>query len=145
MEDDGFWAWAVVETFRLTGLRPEELAELTQLSLRHYRANTGTLVPLLHIAPSKDDRERLIPMSPELVTVLLVVQHRAKALTPARRRAADDSLRHQREGPRHGAAAPVRAPRRHPQRGHLHRPAHAPAPRARCPATYATRPSPTTW
>ena len=70
MEDDAFWAWAIVETLRLTGLRREELAELTQLSLRHYRAPaTGTLVPLLHVAPSRNDQERLIPMSPELVTV----------------------------------------------------------------------------
>jgi hypothetical protein len=36
-------------------------------------------VPLLHIVPSKTDAERLIPMSPELVTVLLAVQRRAKA------------------------------------------------------------------
>ncbi|TDO44031.1 hypothetical protein EV643_11754 [Kribbella sp. VKM Ac-2527] len=36
-------------------------------------------VPLLHIVPSRPDAERLIPMSPELVTVLLAVQRRAKA------------------------------------------------------------------
>ena len=40
---------------------------------------TGTLVPLLHIVPSKTDCERLIPMSPELVQVLLAVLRRAKA------------------------------------------------------------------
>jgi integrase len=79
-EADGFWAWAIVETLRHTGVRIEELLELTQLSLRHYTSQTtGTLVPLLHIVPSKTDAERLIPMSPELVTVLLEVQRRAKA------------------------------------------------------------------
>lgn len=65
---------------RHTGIRIEELLELTQLSLRHYTApTTGTLVPLLHIVPSKTDCERLIPMSPELVQVLLAVLRRAKA------------------------------------------------------------------
>lgn len=79
-EADGFWAWAIMETLRHTGVRIEELLEVTQLSLRHYTSQTtGTLVPLLHIVPSKTDVERLIPMSPELVTVLLAVQRRAKA------------------------------------------------------------------
>lgn len=79
-EADGFWAWAIVETLRHTGVRIEEMLEVTQLSLRHYTSQTtGTLVPLLHIVPSKTDVERLIPMSPELVTVLLAVQRRAKA------------------------------------------------------------------
>lgn len=79
LEEDGFWAWAVIETFRHTGVRLEELLELTQLSLRHYtHPTTGTLVPLLHIVPSKTDCERLIPMSPELVQVLLEVMRRAK-------------------------------------------------------------------
>jgi integrase len=79
LEEDAFWAWAIVETLRHTGIRIEELLELTQLSLRHYTPPaTNTLVPLLHIVPSKTDAERLIPMSPELVTVLLAVQRRAK-------------------------------------------------------------------
>lgn len=78
-EEDGFWSWATVETLRHTGIRAEELLELTQLSLRHYTApSTGKLVPLLHIVPSKNDCERLIPMTPELVHVLLAVLRRAK-------------------------------------------------------------------
>lgn len=82
-EDDAFWAWAVTETLRHTGVRIEELLELTQLSLRHYTApTTNTLVPLLHITPSKTDAERLIPMSPELVQVLLAVLRRAKGTVP---------------------------------------------------------------
>lgn len=80
LEEEGFWGWAVVETLRHTGIRIEELLELTQLSLRHYTASTtATLVPLLHIVPSKTDCERLIPMTPELVGVLLQVLRRAKA------------------------------------------------------------------
>jgi integrase len=79
LERDCFWAWALIETLRLTGARIEEVLELTQLSIRHYTpASTGTLVPLLHIAPSKLDIERLIPMNPELVGVLVAVQRRAK-------------------------------------------------------------------
>lgn len=79
LEADTFWAWAVIETLRLTGCRIEEVVELTQLSIRHYTPpTTDTLVPLLHIAPSKIDIERLIPMSPELVEVLVAVQRRAK-------------------------------------------------------------------
>jgi integrase len=79
VEEDGFWGWAIVETLRLTGIRVEELQELTQLGLRHYTdPTTGTLVPLLHIVPSKNDAERLIPMSPDLVSVLVAVQRRGK-------------------------------------------------------------------
>lgn len=78
-EEDGFWGWAIIETLRHTGIRLEEMYELTQLSLRHYTsARTGTVVPLLHIVPSKNDTERLIPMSPELVAVLLEVLRRGK-------------------------------------------------------------------
>ena len=36
LEEDAFWAWAIVETLRHTGIRIEELLELTQLALRHY-------------------------------------------------------------------------------------------------------------
>ncbi len=80
LEAEGFWGYAVVETLRHTGIRIEELLELTQLSLRHYTASTtATLVPLLHIVPSKTDCERLIPMTPELVGVLLELLRRAKA------------------------------------------------------------------
>jgi hypothetical protein len=44
--------------------------------LRHYTPPaTGTVEPLLHIVPSTLDIERLIPMTPELVTVLLAEPH----------------------------------------------------------------------
>jgi hypothetical protein len=58
---------AVVDDHDLVG-ESVGLLELTQLSLRHYTAeSTGPLVPLLHIVPSKTDAERLIPMSLALV------------------------------------------------------------------------------
>lgn len=83
LESDGFWGWAIAATLKETGLRIEELEELTQLSLRHYVVpTTNTIVPLLHIVPSKNDRERLIPMSPELVKVLVEVQRRARGTSP---------------------------------------------------------------
>ena len=77
--DDAFWTWALVETLRLTGIRCEELQELTHLSLVPYRLPaTGEEIPLLHIAPSKTDEERLLVAGPELVDVLAAVIHRVR-------------------------------------------------------------------
>ena len=54
-----------------TGIRFEELTELTHHSLIQYRLpGTGELIPLLHIVPSKTDAERLLVVSPELADVL---------------------------------------------------------------------------
>jgi hypothetical protein len=73
-EDHAFWAWAIIEVLRLTGIRAEELLELTHHSLVQYRLpSTGELVPLLQIAPSKTDAERLLVVSPELADVLSTV------------------------------------------------------------------------
>lgn len=63
-EDDAFWAWSTVEVLRLTGVRCEELLELTHLSIRQYRQPDGQLTLLLQIAPSKTDQERVIPVVP---------------------------------------------------------------------------------
>ena len=66
---EAFWAWATIEVLRLTGIRCEELLELTNHSITEYRLpSTGELVPLLQIAPSKTDTERLLLVSPELPT-----------------------------------------------------------------------------
>ncbi|MEV0580837.1 site-specific integrase [Streptomyces sp. NPDC050392] len=66
-----FWAWAAIEVLRHTGIRIEELCELSHHSLIQYRLpTTGELVPLLQIAPSKTDQERLILVTPELADVL---------------------------------------------------------------------------
>ena len=70
-EEHAFWAWAVIEVLRLTGVRVEELLELSHHSLVEYRLpSTGEIVPLLSIAPSKADTERLLVVSPELAEVL---------------------------------------------------------------------------
>jgi Phage integrase family len=83
-EDHAFWAWAAVEVLRATGVRVEELTELSHHSLVQYRLpTTGELVPLLQIAPSKTDAERLLLVSPELADVLSAVVRRVRAATGA--------------------------------------------------------------
>ena len=81
-EDNAFWAWAAVEVLRHTGIRVEELTELSHHSLVQYRLpDSGELIPLLHIAPSKTDEERLLVISPELADVLAAILQRIR--TPA--------------------------------------------------------------
>lgn len=83
-EHRAFWAWAAVEVLRHTGIRVEELTELTHASLVQYRLpSTGELVPLLHIAPSKTDAERLLVISPELADVLSAIICRVRDHTGA--------------------------------------------------------------
>ena len=63
-----------MEVLRATGIRIEELTELSHHSLVQYRLpGTGELVPLLQIAPSKTDAERLLLVSPELADVLSAI------------------------------------------------------------------------
>ncbi len=78
-EDHAFWAWAIIEVLRLTGVRAEELLELSHHSLVQYRLpTTGELVPLLQITPSKTDTERLLVVSPELAEVLSTIIRRVR-------------------------------------------------------------------
>jgi integrase len=77
-EDNAFWIWAAIEVLRRTGVRIEELLELTHLSLHQYQAPTGEMIPLLQISPSKTDRERVIPAAPDLVAVLARILRRVK-------------------------------------------------------------------
>src|ERR1700683_5799308 len=64
----------MIEVLRHTGTRIEELTELSHHSLIQYRLpSTGELIPLLQIAPSKTDAERLLVISPELADVLSAV------------------------------------------------------------------------
>ncbi|WP_427925563.1 tyrosine-type recombinase/integrase [Streptomyces sp. cg40] len=78
-EEYAFWAWAVVEVLRLTGVRIEELLEISHHSLVQYRLpTTGEIVPLLQIAPSKTDVERLLVVSPELAEVLSTIISRIR-------------------------------------------------------------------
>ncbi|WP_157129496.1 tyrosine-type recombinase/integrase [Nocardia amamiensis] len=78
LEDEAFWAWAVIEVLRLTGIRIEELLELSHLSIRHYTMADGQLVVLLQIAPSKTDRERVLPVCPELAHALARIVNRVR-------------------------------------------------------------------
>lgn len=73
-EDEAFWAWAIIEVLRLSGVRLEELLEITQLALVSYQLpDTGEIVPLLQIVPSKSNEERLLLVDPELASVLATV------------------------------------------------------------------------
>ncbi|WP_433521349.1 hypothetical protein ACQPZ2_28925 [Nocardia pseudovaccinii] len=78
-EETCFWRWAAVEVLRLSGIRIEELCELSHLSIRQYQRPNGEVIALLVIAPSKTDRERVIPMSAELFHVVAQIIRR---LTP---------------------------------------------------------------
>jgi integrase len=78
-EHQAFWAWAAIEVLRHTGIRVEELTELSHHSLIQYRLpDSGELIPLLQIAPSKTDAERLLVVSPELADVLSAVLNRIR-------------------------------------------------------------------
>jgi site-specific recombinase XerD len=70
-EREAFWAWAVIEVLRHTGIRIEELLEITHLALVSYKLpDSGEVVPMLQIVPSKSNEERLLLVSPELASVL---------------------------------------------------------------------------
>jgi site-specific recombinase XerD len=75
-EERTFWEWAIVQTLRHSGVRIEELLELSQLSIRQYRRPNGEVVALLVVAPSKTDRERVIPLYAELFAVIAAIIRR---------------------------------------------------------------------
>ncbi|MER5356869.1 site-specific integrase [Streptomyces sp. NPDC002785] len=78
-EKKAFWGWATVEILRHTGIRIEELLELGHHSIISYKLpSTGEVVPLLQIAPSKTDQERLLLVTPELADVLSTVVMRVR-------------------------------------------------------------------
>jgi integrase len=78
-EDEAFWAWTIIEVLRHTGIRSEELLEITHLALVSYRIpDTGEVVPLLQIVPSKRNEERLLLVSPELASVLATIISRLR-------------------------------------------------------------------
>jgi len=71
IEDEAFWAWATMATLKETGVRIEELLEITRLAITSYRVpKTGEIVPMLQIVPSKSNEERLLLVSPELSSTL---------------------------------------------------------------------------
>jgi len=78
-ESAAFWSWATVEVLRHTGIRIEEMLELTHHSFVAYTLpTTGEVVPMLQVAPSKTDAERLL-VSPELGEVLTAIIFRVRA------------------------------------------------------------------
>jgi hypothetical protein len=82
-EHRAFWTWAMVEVLRHTGIRIEELTELSHHSLIQYRLPaTGELIPLLQITPSKTDTERLLVITPELADVLSTIIGRIRGEKP---------------------------------------------------------------
>ncbi|MDR7172939.1 site-specific recombinase XerC [Nocardia kruczakiae] len=79
-EHEAFWAWAIIEVSRHTGVRIEELLEITHLGLIAYTVPaTGEVVPMLQIVPSKSNEERLLLVSPELASVLAAIITRLRA------------------------------------------------------------------
>ncbi|TXK12347.1 site-specific integrase [Microbacterium hatanonis] len=78
-ESTAFWRWATLMAMKETGCRIEELEELTHSSLVQYRLpSTGELLPLLQLAPSKNDKERVLLMSEELTDVISAVISRVR-------------------------------------------------------------------
>lgn len=78
-EDRAFWAWAAAQVLQETGIRVEELTELSHHSLVEYKLpTTGETIPLLQIAPSKTDEERLMVVSPTLAEVLSTILRRIR-------------------------------------------------------------------
>jgi hypothetical protein len=63
-------------------VRVEELVELAHTSIRQYQRPNGEVIALLFIAPSKTDRERVIPMPAELFHVIAMIVMRQTAHGP---------------------------------------------------------------
>jgi hypothetical protein len=80
-EEDAFWGFAVIEVLRHTGIRIEELLELTQFDLHTYDHPDPAVgkVLLLHVNPSKQDRERMVVVAPELAAVFAAMACRVRA------------------------------------------------------------------
>ncbi|MFD7539228.1 hypothetical protein [Streptomyces sp. NPDC059819] len=83
-ETEAFRAFAAIEVLRLTGIRNEELLELTHHSITEYRLpSTGEVVPLLRVVPSKSESERLLLVSPELADILSTIMRRLRGSSRA--------------------------------------------------------------
>jgi integrase len=83
-DESAFWSWATVEVLRATGVRIEEMLELAHHSFIAYTLpTTGEIVPMLQVAPSKTDAERVLLVSPELAEVLTAIIFRVRAGNPA--------------------------------------------------------------
>ncbi|HVB46455.1 MAG TPA: site-specific integrase [Streptosporangiaceae bacterium] len=82
-EEDAFWGLAIVEVLRHTGIRIEEMLELTQLDVHEYDHRDPAVgkVLLLHVNPSKLDQERMVVIAPELAAVLASITRRIRHAT----------------------------------------------------------------
>jgi hypothetical protein len=78
-DERAFWAWAFVEVFRHTGVRIEEMLEITHRSFVSYTLpSSGEVIPMLQITPSKTDKERLLVIGPELADVFARIIQRVR-------------------------------------------------------------------
>ena len=77
-EEDAFWTWAILEVGRHTGLRREEILELTRRGIDTFTTSDGQQVLTLTIAPSKTDQERWLPIAPDLAHVLATIIRRVQ-------------------------------------------------------------------
>ncbi|MFE9045501.1 hypothetical protein ACFYOG_31925 [Streptomyces sp. NPDC007818] len=57
-DDEAFWAWAVIETLRHTGVRVEELTEITHLTLVSYKLDPRQRSRLIEIIQNLRERIR---------------------------------------------------------------------------------------
>lgn len=79
IEEIAFLGWAGANILHETGIRLEELLELTSTAITTYTsARTGERLLLLQIVPSKSDTERLLVVSPELAHVLALLKQRIR-------------------------------------------------------------------
>ena len=77
-ENIAFWNWALLELLVQSGLRIEEACNLTVFDILRRRDGEGRTYFLLHVAPSKFDRARLIPIGDALGKVLSELIRRVK-------------------------------------------------------------------
>jgi site-specific recombinase XerD len=78
-ERDTFWDWALLELLLTSGLRVEEVSELTALDVLKRRLPDGRIYYMLHIKPSKYDRARVIPIGDGLGRVIAEITTHVKA------------------------------------------------------------------
>ena len=78
-ERNRFWDWALLELLLTSGLRVEEVSELTTLDVLKRRLPDGQMYYLLHVKPSKYDRARVIPIGDGLGRVIAEIIGHIKA------------------------------------------------------------------
>lgn len=78
-ERNRFWDWALLELLLTSGLRVEEVSELTTLDVLKRQLIDGQVYYLLHVKPSKYDRARVIPIGDGLGRVIAEITAHIKA------------------------------------------------------------------